>query len=216
MTAAVDDRLLSFTEQQVADLAQIRRGQVKDWVDRGVVEPKLDRQFWSERTMRLYGLQAAVEVCMVAQIRRDRVPLQQTRRVLRELRSRGFMELDSIQFGYDPKGRELFWRQPNADFWEGGHRPGQGVEVRTIIDFRELRDRVRQSVGRPAKDVGKIVKVRGVQASAPVFAGTRIPVSTVESWIGAGASDRRILDAYPLLEQGDIDAARREEPVSAQ
>jgi uncharacterized protein (DUF433 family) len=44
--------------------------------------------------------------------------------------------------------------------------------------------------------------------NTPVIAGTRIPVSTVLSWVDAGYSDEAIIEQYPDLLPDDIKAAK--------
>ena len=47
---------------------------------------------------------------------------------------------------------------------------------------------------------------RGALGSAPVLAGTRIPVSTIQSLHEAGWSTERIVDNYPGLDAADVAA----------
>jgi uncharacterized protein (DUF433 family) len=54
-----------------------------------------------------------------------------------------------------------------------------------------------------------VVKRRGVHASAPVFAGTRIRVSTVQDYLRHGSTTEVILEAFPDLRPADVDEARR-------
>jgi len=54
-----------------------------------------------------------------------------------------------------------------------------------------------------------VVKQRGVHASAPVFAGTRIRVSTVQDYLRHGFDTASILEAFPDLSDADIAEARR-------
>jgi uncharacterized protein (DUF433 family) len=48
-----------------------------------------------------------------------------------------------------------------------------------------------------------------VHASAPVFAGTRIRVSTVQDYLRQGFAAEAILEAFPDLRPADVDEARR-------
>jgi uncharacterized protein (DUF433 family) len=50
---------------------------------------------------------------------------------------------------------------------------------------------------------------RGVHASAPVFAGTRIRVATVQRYLRHGYDTGAILAAFPDLRREDVEAARR-------
>jgi uncharacterized protein (DUF433 family) len=53
-------------------------------------------------------------------------------------------------------------------------------------------------------------KRRGVHASAPVFAGTRIRVAPVQRYLQQGYLTDAILKAFPDLKVEDVDEARRQ------
>ena len=55
---------------------------------------------------------------------------------------------------------------------------------------------------------GRVVRRRGVHASAPIFAGTRIPVATVQRYLEAGDGTEAIIAEYPSLTPADIETAR--------
>jgi uncharacterized protein (DUF433 family) len=67
---------------------------------------------------------------------------------------------------------------------------------------------------RKRRKAGQIERQRGRLGSAPVFAGTRIPVSVVTRLHKAGWSNQRIMTEYPDLKPGDVRAALREEKAS--
>ena len=48
-----------------------------------------------------------------------------------------------------------------------------------------------------------------VMMGKPVIKGTRIPVELILSKLGEGASEKDLLNAYPRLTKGDIQAAMR-------
>ena len=72
-----------------------------------------------------------------------------------------------------------------------------------------LRSRIEIAARRQAQDSGQVVKRRGVHASAPVFAGTRIRVSTVQDYLRRGFATEAILEAFPDLRSADVEEARR-------
>lgn len=57
-------------------------------------------------------------------------------------------------------------------------------------------------------EVGHFAKAKGHVNSLETLAGTRIPVSSVLSFIEAGFSDKEILSQYPSLKLKDISAVR--------
>ena len=56
-------------------------------------------------------------------------------------------------------------------------------------------------------EIGKIAKHRFVASNLPVVAGTRVPVTAIQSFAKAGYSAEKILFEYPSLTIGDIEAA---------
>ena len=86
---------------------------------------------------------------------------------------------------------------------------GQGVLTIVLADVLEdLEAAVRKLNARDPRTHGEISRSRHVMRNAPVIAGTRIPVSTIRSWIDAGYSDAAIIEQYPDLVTADIEAAR--------
>jgi Protein of unknown function (DUF433) len=57
---------------------------------------------------------------------------------------------------------------------------------------------------------GALGNRRGVHASAPVFAGTRIRIATVQRYLQQGYETDAILNAFPDLRVEDVDEARRQ------
>ena len=92
--------------------------------------------------------------------------------------------------------------------WEGDLRPDQIIFEQTIW-LEPLRSRIESAAQRSAQDSGRVVKRRGVHACAPVFAGTRIRVSTVQDYLRHGFETQAILEAFPDLRSADVDEARR-------
>ncbi len=73
-----------------------------------------------------------------------------------------------------------------------------------------LRLRIDKAVVRPAEETGRVENRRGVHASAPVFAGTRIRVATVQRYLRQGYQTAAILEAFPDLSVADVEEARRQ------
>ena len=73
------------------------------------------------------------------------------------------------------------------------------------IRLEPLRSRIEAAARRPAKYSGQVVKRRGVHASAPVFAGTRDRVLTVQDYLRHGFAAEAILEAFPDLRPGYAD-----------
>jgi uncharacterized protein (DUF433 family) len=79
-----------------------------------------------------------------------------------------------------------------------------------VILLDPLRLRIDKAAARPAGDAGRVEKRRGVHASAPVFAGTRIRVATVQRYVQQGYQTEAILEAFPDLSVADVEEDRRQ------
>ncbi|HDK44797.1 MAG TPA: DUF433 domain-containing protein [Actinobacteria bacterium] len=75
-----------------------------------------------------------------------------------------------------------------------------------VIDLQAIRSRVQGRLRRSAAHAGVVEKRRKVQASKPVFRGTRVPVEAVRRYLKAGKTTQEILDAFPSLTEDDIQA----------
>jgi uncharacterized protein (DUF433 family) len=132
--------------------------------------------------------------------------LQHIRRVVAHLRSRGYQApLRELRFA--TLGGEVYFQHPDGS-WEGDLRPDQIILVKTIL-LEPLRLRIDAAAQRTTDDIGRVTKRRGVHASAPIFAGTRIRLSTVQDYLRQGYGTQDILGAFPDLEPADIDEAGR-------
>lgn len=205
------DHLLAFTERRTALMAGATLHQLRYWQDHHrLIRPEIQRQVSPTRVVKLYGFTEAIDACVIGQFRAGNVPLQQVRRVLDSVHERGAVDaLRTVEYAID--SGELFWRFHPSEPWEGSKRPKQYVG-HAVLNLQLVRRHIREFPARSPDDLGQIVEQRGVQRGAPCFAGTRIPVSSVRAWFEAGASRERVLAAYPLLEDIDLDAI---EPATA-
>ncbi|MGH3889364.1 MAG: DUF433 domain-containing protein [Pseudonocardiaceae bacterium] len=73
-----------------------------------------------------------------------------------------------------------------------------------------LRQRIAQGARRDEALVGKVEHRRGALGNKPLLAGTRVPVETVQRYLAAGRSTDDVLEAFPMLTAGDVEAVRRE------
>jgi uncharacterized protein (DUF433 family) len=77
-----------------------------------------------------------------------------------------------------------------------------------VIQLDPIRARIREATRRTRDDYGKVEKHRGRRASKEVFAGTRLPVQTVVSWLQNGFTTEQVIEAYPDLTPADVQVAR--------
>jgi DNA-binding transcriptional MerR regulator len=177
------------------------------WEETGLVVPSIRRQLSPKNTVRLYSFQDLLALLVVAELRTERdMSLQHIRRVVEHLRSRGY-EAPLRELTFATLGQEIYFQHSDGT-WEGDLRPDQFV-LEKILRLDPLRTRITRAAQRQASDAGRVVKQRGVHASAPVFAGTRIRVSTVQDYLRHGYDAEAILEAFPDLKAADVDEASR-------
>ena len=205
--ASAEAGLLAFPDTRAARLAGVSLRRLRYWEAKGLVVPSIKRTFSPHNTVRLYAYQDLLALLVVATLRTERaMSLQHIRRVVAHLRARGYeAPLNELRFA--TLGQEIYFQHPDGS-WEGDLRPDQIVLVQTIR-LEPLRLRIDNAARRPAADVGQVTKHRGVHASAPVFAGTRIRVSTVQDYLRHGYKTQAILNAFPDLQAADVDEAGR-------
>jgi DNA-binding transcriptional MerR regulator len=202
------EEVLAFPDTQARRLAGVSMRRLRYWEQVGLIVPSIKRRLSDHNTVRLYSYQNLLALLVVSALRTERnMSLQTIRRVVRHLRSRGYNEpLRELSFA--TVGREIYFQHPDGT-WEGDLQPDQ-IILEEVIRLDPLRLRIHQAARRSADDAGRVEKRRGVHASAPVFADTRIRVATVQRYLQQGYETDVILNAFPDLRVEDVDEARRQ------
>jgi uncharacterized protein (DUF433 family) len=158
------------------------------------------------KTVRLYGFEDLLELLVAAELRhRSGISLQHIRRLVAFLRKRDF-SVPPRELKFATHGSHIYVQHPDGS-WSGGPDPDQLV-FRQAVALDLVSARVRAAGARDPAMEGKVVRRRGVQGGKPIFAGTRIPVGTVQRYLQAGYSTETIIEEYPTLTPADVDAAR--------
>jgi len=204
MAEAMGD-VLAVPDKRAAKLARITMRKLRYWEQTGLIVPSIKRQITPRNTVRLYSYQDLLELLVAAELR-DRVSLQLIRRVVAQLQDRGFADpLRELRFA--THGNDVYFQYPDGS-WSGHPDPDQ-VIYHQVIALEPLRERIPAAGKRDPDEAGKVVRRRGVLGSKPIFAGTRILVSTVQRYLQAGYGTEAIIEEYPSLTPADIETARR-------
>ncbi len=199
--------LIAFTPEHVSRLTGLSLRQLRYWDATGFFAPTLIDDHGRKNFGRVYSFRDLVGLRTIS-ILRDRVPLQELRRVGERLKQEHETPWSSIRFGllgrrvvmYDPKSG-----QPTEPLREGQGQRVLPVAVSEIAaKMRSAAEKLRR---RTAAEFGKIVRNRYVVHNAYVVAGTRIPSRAVWNFHQAGFSRTAIIREYPRLTRADVDAA---------
>ena len=203
MAEAIED-VLAIPEKRAAKLARITMRQLRYWEQTGLIVPSIKRQISPRNTVRLYGYQDLLGLLVAAELR-NRISLQHIRRIVAQLRDRGFADpLRELRFA--THGNDVYFQYPDGS-WSGDPAPDQ-VIFHQVIALDPLRARIPGASQRDPDTVGRVVRRRGVLGGKPIFAGTRIPIAVVQRYLQAGYGAEAIIEEYPSLTPADIDAAR--------
>ncbi len=198
-----------FTSEQVLRLTGVSRRRLNYWLDRGIISADVD-EARGRGHVRLWSFSNLIEVRVALQLRDD-VSLQLLGKIVRKLRQhRGLkVPLAEVRLAVVPRGRgNRVVIQDSQGEWEEA-LSGQYV-MTLVLPLGRYESEISEAAERDRRDrrqPGKIEKRRGHLGSAPVFAGTRIPVATVRRLLIAGWDTARILDEYPGLDAADVQAA---------
>jgi DNA-binding transcriptional MerR regulator len=202
---------LAMPAERAARLAGVSARQLAYWESKGLLRPSIVLRLGPRSNVRLYSFTDLLQLLVVAELR-GYYPLQQIRRLIEHMRSRGYSEpLRELRFSR--LGKEIFVQHPDGA-WEGDLQPDQ-IVFEHVVRLGPLAQRVWQEAGRSESQVGAIERRRGRLGSKPVFAGTRIPVETVRQYLERGYSTAAVIEAFPTLTPQDVDAARQKQPLPA-
>jgi uncharacterized protein (DUF433 family) len=197
--------VLAIPDKRAAKLARISMRQLHYWESKGLVVPSIRREISPRNIVRLYNYQDLLALLVASELR-NRVSLQHIRRVVAQLRDRGFAEpLRELRFA--THGNDVYFQYPDGS-WSGDPLPDQ-VIFHQVIALDALRAKIPEAARRNPEAIGNVVRRRGVLGSKPIFAGTRILVATVQRYLQAGYDTDAIIEEYPSLTPADIDTARR-------
>jgi DNA-binding transcriptional MerR regulator len=198
--------VLAIPDKRAASLARVSMRRLRYWEQVRLVTPSIRRELSRRNTVRLYTFQDLLELLVVAELRhRPGISLQHIQRLVGHLHQQGYAApLRELRFA--TRGGDIYVQHPDGS-WSGDPLPDQ-VIFHQVITLEPLRAKIEGIGRRDPRAAGKVVHRRGVHASKPIFAGTRITVAAVQRYLRAGYDEAAILEEYPSLTAADIDAAR--------
>jgi DNA-binding transcriptional MerR regulator len=201
---------LAVPNKRAADLARITMRQLRYWDHVGLVVPSIRRQLSPRTIVRLYSFQDLLELLVAAELRHQPgISQRQLQQVIAHLHERDCdAPLREVRFA--THDGDIYFQNPDGT-WSGNPLPGWLI-YRQAIALDLIGDRIDMVKDRNPAAAGKILRRRGAQGS--IFAGTSIPVGTVQRYLQAGYDTEAIIREYPALTPADVAAAREYAAVS--
>lgn len=197
------DVIAAFSIKQVQSLTGLSEGQLIDWDLTGFFVPAYAYENRRSPYSRIYSFEDVVGLRTLA-ILRERVSMQHLREAAKRLKEHSGKPWSQLTL-YTLNG-EVHFRRPSSHVIEGAVSGQYGATIPLESIAEEIREKAEALKRRKPETIGKVTKRRAVMGGEEVFAGTRIPVSSVRALADAGYSLGQILAEYPSLSETDVEA----------
>lgn len=198
----------AFSEEQVSVLTGLSHAQLRGWNRRGFIRPEYRASGDGRKPYSfIYSFKDLLKLRVLNQLRNIySVPMRELERVETELAHMGDDKWTSQKLWVS--NRRVVFIEPQSMAKREVTSKQFVAEIALEVVTTDARKDIQRLNRRNGGEVGQIVSKRHLHSSEPVFKGTRIPVNAIRDYFDAGMSDGEILDRFPGLETGDLDAAR--------
>lgn len=204
MSATID----AFTVDQAARLSGLSEDQLRSWDTSGLFRPTLGWEDRRRHYSRIYTYDDLVALRTLARLRESGVSTRRLARIGAHLKSLTDRPWSGRSFFVVPSTGRVFFTYEDALI---AAEPMGQQAMGNIIDLgrveQDVQDRLAQ-MGSRVDLRGRIVTDRYIHGGTPIFAGTRIPMSSVVEFLDEGHSADEIIAQFPRLTCDDIEAAR--------
>lgn len=201
----MSDEHIGVPRERAAEIVDVSVDRLNRWAGNGLVKPSIMGTIGG-RNYHSYSLDDLVQGRIVRQIEDRGVHVRKIRGFVDALKSTAHPRpLASFEWGVE--GGEMYAQFPDES-WVGGRRPNQIVMIE-IIDPEAIRVAAREAAIARVGEPGTTESRRAVMGSKTVFAGTRVPVASVQTYLKRGYDVASILAEYPDLASADVEEARR-------
>jgi uncharacterized protein (DUF433 family) len=205
-----EEVIRAFSANHVVRLTELSRAQLRYWDETGFFRPRYSSENRRSPFGRVYSFQDVVGLRTLGILRkRYGIPLQQLRRVARELyeyRAEPWSEIILYVLG-----KEVIFREPETEQLRG-ILSGQYIHIKLRSIIHDLTTAAMKLKQRVQEQFGRVERHRYIAHNAWVIAGTRIPTRIIWRFHKAGYSADKIVREYPMLNRKDVEAAvKREE-----
>jgi uncharacterized protein (DUF433 family) len=205
----------AFSAEHVARITGLTHRQLAYWDRVGFFKPTYSHVAEGTKPVKVYTFQDIVGLRVIAVLLNDhKLSVQNLRKAAQELTQHSHTPWSSLTLGVCKGEVVIFDRAANTGV---GLFTGQYLLLPIIDQIRHVRRAITDLSKRQESQIGLVERHRNIAHNARVFAGTRIPIKTVQQFLDAGYGAEAILKEYPSLEREDIEAviAERNNPRAA-
>lgn len=205
--------LLAFSVDHAARITGLSRSRLTRWDRLGFFSPEMaDEADRGNPYSRVYSYTDLVGLRTLAVLTdKHRVPLSELRKAHTELVKRVGKPWSEIQLSV--LNRRVVFDLDGVPQDSDGQYAGKHIPLPTIAG--EVAAAAQALRKRDNAQIGVIERHKFVARNVRVMAGTRIPVSAIESFIDEGFSDAQIVAEYPTLTPFDVSAVRGQMKAAA-
>lgn len=195
----------ALTEEQVARITGLSKGQLRAWDTRGFFQPRYAYDDRKSAYSRIYSFKDAVGLKTIQTLKSQyRIGFKKLEEVAEELRTRGYEHWADTKL-YVVK-KKVHFHDPRTNQVES-LEDGQFAMLPIIDVIEDVTEKVVALKARNSSKVGHIERNKFVARNSWVVAGTRIHTAAIRRYREAGFSISQILDEYPALRREDVEAA---------
>lgn len=196
----------AFDQGLVSRITRLSRRQLEYWDQIGLVRPSIAAHD-VDRLPRLYSFRDLLKLKVAAEMRRRHVRPSEIKARVNELENRGIADpLLTLRIVGDPAGEtgRAFWIDPSSNAPMSWKALDQHVAVYDL-QLQDLRSGLTDTIRRLLeRKQGPPEKIRGVQGSDYVIAGTRVPTRKVAALVEDGWTANDVVTALPHLTRADV------------
>lgn len=205
----MDNVIAAFSEDQAVRLTGVRKGQLRYWDRTGFFSPSFCNDSFREGFGRIYSFRDVISLKVIGILRNKHdVSVQHLREVKQNLVRDDRNTWSGVKLYVINK--RVHWVEPETGLPQdiaSKQYTLQPIDLDIVVNA--IRGDIREIIKRDSSKVGQVERVRSLNKSEPVIAGTRITVNAIRRFHAAGYSISQILAEYPDLRKADVNAALR-------
>lgn len=203
----------AFSADHAARITGISKNRLTRWDREGFFSPEYaDDNDRGNPYARVYSFVDLVGLRTLAILAdKHRIPLRELRATYPELAKE--VEHPWADKQLSVLNGKVVWNLDSIPRDRHGQYAGKHISLPTVAS--EIAAKAEALRKRDRNQIGVIERHKFIAHNARVLAGSRVPVTAVESFIEAGYSDKAIVSEYPTLTKFDVSTIRRQMQAAA-